>query len=498
MGKIIPLQQELSPALPNIYGAKDFREFKRTLVDIDAILRKSCIEDDLIEKTLLKYIKVNKLNASDYLSSKAADSHYRNLQYALRCNIARHLTGESYRQFSIKLTDSALLQWFTGINGFKKCKPASKSTLERFEKIFEENDIANCITSMICHLSNPENSEIYGIEKAVETDVVYADCTCVKSNIHFPVDWVLLRDAARSLLSAITTIRNQGLKHRMVTTAELSSEMSNLCIAMTHARGKKDGKKVRKTILRLMKKLINRIQKHAQRYRETLINNIEKTKWSEKQLNQVVKRIDNILNQLPSAMKQAHDRIIGERAIPSKDKILSLYEEDVQILVRGKAESKVEFGQKLLLVEQADGLIVDFDLYSDGTPADSSLVRSIISRLEGNFGKVSAIVGDRGFDSKSNDRFLYVKEIDNHLCPRSPNKLKEKMQGESFKNYQKRRAQTEGRIGVFKNVFLCNPLRTRSKINKRIAISWCVLSHNLWVTSRNILTTNDYAERLAA
>ena len=42
------------------------------------------------------------------------------------------------------------------------------------------------------------------------------------------------------------------------------------------------------------------------------------------------------------------------------DKILSLYEQDVRILVRGKAGAEVEFGNALYLAEQADGLIVDY------------------------------------------------------------------------------------------------------------------------------------------
>ena len=44
------------------------------------------------------------------------------LHYALRCNIARHLTGLSFRDFSIRLADSTLLQWFTGINFFEHKK----------------------------------------------------------------------------------------------------------------------------------------------------------------------------------------------------------------------------------------------------------------------------------------------------------------------------------------------------------------------------------------
>jgi hypothetical protein len=44
---------------------------------------------------------------------------------------------------------------------------------------------------------------------------------------------------------------------------------------------------------------------------------------------------------------------------PSLDKILSFYDKEVEVIVRGKSGAEVEFGQRLLLTEQEDGLIID-------------------------------------------------------------------------------------------------------------------------------------------
>ena len=46
-------------------------------------------------------------------------------------------------------------------------------------------------------------------------NTVWNDSTVVKANIHFPVDWVLLVDAVRTLMKATTLIRREGLKIRM-------------------------------------------------------------------------------------------------------------------------------------------------------------------------------------------------------------------------------------------------------------------------------------------
>jgi hypothetical protein len=39
---------------------------------------------------------------------------------------------------------------------------------------------------------------------------------------------------------------------------------------------------------------------------------------------------------LPTAEKQAHERIIGERQVNSSEKIFSLYDPDVEVIKRGK------------------------------------------------------------------------------------------------------------------------------------------------------------------
>lgn len=45
----------------------------------------------------------------------------------------------------------------------------------------------------------------------------------------------------------------------------------------------------------------------------------------------------------------------------------------------------------------------------------------------------------------------------------------------------KRRAQTEGRIGVQKNGFLGAPMRAGGFEHRERAVMWGVLTHNLWV-----------------
>ena len=432
-------------------------------------------------------------------SGKQLAFRYKILRYALRCNIARHLTGESFRKFSIRLADSRLFQWFTGISGFEHRKAASKSALDRYEKYFDAAMMDEQIKCWLAELSDPVKAvESAGLKEPVSFASVFMDSTCVKANIHFPVDWVLLRDAVRSLLLAIKTIRKQGLKHRMIDPAVFLRRMNQFCIKMTHTRRRKDSKKQRKLILREIKQLAHCIGKHARRYKKMLQGRWQETNWTQPMIQQVIHRIDNILDQLPAAIKQAHERIIGERPIKNGDKILSLYEPDVHVIVRGKMENEVEFGQGLLLCEQTDGLIMDWKFFRDQPPSDSRLLQSIVVDIEKQYGAVDSVCTDRSFDSQQNESFLKAHHIYDAMCPRSPKQLRARLQESYFVALQSRRGQTEARIGIFKNAFLGRPLRSQGFVHKRLAVSWCVLTHNLWVVARMAIASKRLALQKAA
>ncbi len=197
---------------------------------------------------------------------------------------------------------------------------------------------------------------------------MWLDTTALKAPIHFPVDWVLLRDGARTLLKAIVLIRKHGLLHRMEEPGEFLAQMNKLCIKMSAAGRQGDSKRQRKSVLRMMKRLLKVIESHARRYYQLLDEQWSQTDWTRVQAEVVLRRIQGVLDQLPQAVKQAHERIIGERQVESKDKILSLYESDIHVIVRGKAGAQVEFGNSLFLAEQCDGFIVDHELSQAPSP----------------------------------------------------------------------------------------------------------------------------------
>ena len=196
--------------------------------------------------------------------------------------------------------------------------------------------------------------------------------------------------------------------------------------------------------------------------------------------------MNNILEKLPKAIDQAHERIIGERQVKNEDKILSFYDESANVVVRGKPEARVEFGNTLVIGEISNGFIIDWKIYKDTACSDAKILPGSLDRLEKTYNgyKPKNLATDRGCDSAKNRKDLKRRGITNFMCPKSAKELEVKLEDRDFRYHQKRRGQTEARIGIFKNNFLGKPLKNKDFGYKEESVSWSILAHNLWLIAR--------------
>jgi hypothetical protein len=478
-------QQHLSPALPVIVGNADYRERRLILERIDRELMASGLEKRFVEKS------VKLAEAQGSLSARRLQNNIKHAIRALRCTVARMLLGDDLRGMAVSLAESVLLQWFCRIDEIDVIKVPAKSTLQRYENTVTPQELKELNIMLARHVAGADGAQKVGLEVPIDLDRFFLDSTCVQANIHFPVDWTLLRDGAGTLLAAIILIRKHGLKHRIMEPGLLMRRMNGLCMEMTLSRRRADSAKSRKMILRKLKELTKIIRKHGERYYELLDKSWSETDWTRRQAEQVLKRMRNILDQLPEAMRQAHERIIGARPIANEEKILSLYEPDIHVIVRGKARAEVEFGNTLLLCEQSQGLILDYQLFKEQSPADAGLLRECARRLQNNFSgllpkgdfKIS-LAGDRGYDSQANQSRLADIKWFNAVAARDPLQLQRQRKKLRFVKEQNRRAQTEGRIGIIKINFIGDPIPAKGFAGRALRVAWAVLAHNLWVIAR--------------
>jgi Transposase DDE domain len=493
--ELVPEQEFLTGYVSTVVGPIEFRVWKKRLERINDIFGLSEVEKTFQRLSLRRRNEDEQRAAEEEnrpfrpMSAGEQAGYQRLSSQVLRCNVVQTLMGEDFRGFSCRLSESPLLQWFCKMDRLDEVRIPGKSTLQRYSQWLPEADMRKVIDTLLVAAADgkdEDGNQKLELAEALNLESYFLDTTCVKLNIHFPVDWVLLRDAARTLMKATMLIRKRGLKVRMEEPEEFLKRMNQLCIKMTHARRKKDGKRVRKAVLREMKKLSKIIGAHAERHREVLEKRWQETDLKEGEARQILERIGVVVEKLPEAIRQAHERIIGERQVKNEEKILSLYEGQASVYVRGKAGAEVEFGSQLLLGESPSGVIMDWELVGGNPQADTKMLRRSLERMKQTAGGswIRAVSGDRGFDSKPNREMLDQDGIYNGICPKAPDELKKRMKDGKFVELQKRRSQTEARISIFKNGFLGSPLLSKGHANQEREVAWNVLTHNLWVIAR--------------
>lgn len=485
MTETIAFQPEFSHPEVKVINNKEYSEYKFVIDRIDGILKQTGGDLDFARDYINNVRQRGKdAGITRELTSKRIAFLTRHAIIAYRCIILRHLLQKSYRELSILIAGAALLRNFCQIQQFNdEVRVPSKSSLNRFNKLFTEDFLRDQVVKLTRQATDSKN--ILGLKSVLTTEDVFVDATCLEANIHFPVDWVLLKDCMMTILFAILTIRKHGLKYRIKEPKSFISEINALCMTMTSHSGKVGAKKMRKQTYRAMRRIAERIRKHGCRYSDLLEAEWQsKTDLKEGEKDCIKDRILRMLELLPQAIEQADTRILHEKLVDNQDKILSVYHDDINIIKRGKAGGKYEFGNTLFLAEQNDGLILDWKLYRTDVKEPQATPESVTRMTESYEFDIKSLTGDRGCQSEKNDKFLKDKKIYSGLCPRSPLELAEKMQEPKFRKLQKRRAQTEGRIGIVKNNFLSGELCERAFDDKEVTVAWAVLTHNLWLIAR--------------
>jgi len=489
MNKTLPFQLSLDKPIPELVrGGKEYRQGYELLKNIDYLFQIFGLDNLAAEQGALFAKKRQAEKALKTYSMPKKLTYKKTIRaqqlgvFGLRLVVLRRYKNLSYREMSEMLCLTELYQWFCKIDRFITPVVASKSKLNEIENMFTDSflhSINEKITKGLIQKTGEEDEKEIRIKKQIKIDDCFFDPFCLEAKCHYPTDWVLFRDAAKTLTLSITKIRKFS-KNRMDESPEkLMTKMNNLCIEMTAYKGRKDGKKKRKKIFRSMKTLIKNIANHARRHIEKLYINRAHLEISEEKLFKFNDEINLILTQLSTAIECAHKKIISEKTVANKEKIMSFYYENVNSIHRKKIGKKYEYGNKVSLMENGDGLIVDWNIAKVGSPSDTKLFKASYDRVVKKYGAIESITTDRGCQSKANSKHIKEAGVFDAMCPRNVTEMKERRKDPRFCKLQKRRSSTEARISILKR-FTGDKSLSKSFEHRKQQLSISVITHNLW------------------
>ena len=197
---MLPLQKELCPELPPVAGNRDFDELHSLLSRVDGLLVQSGLEDEFV------------FCFSE--SRRNTPKKVRRLVVALRCTVLRMLFQLPYGRAARELGTNYLYQKFCGLIKVDMIESPSSSTLERYEKLVPAEMVQRLVTHLngaAARRAGQAGARDLFLEEPVDLGAVYVDCTAFKARVHYPVDWLLLRDATRTLVLAIEQARKHGI-----------------------------------------------------------------------------------------------------------------------------------------------------------------------------------------------------------------------------------------------------------------------------------------------
>lgn len=340
-----------------------------------------------MSKVLVEMPRIYEVAYQDLIGLKDAETGRigMNAEQVVRAAILKQYRSLSYQELAFHLDDSASFRAFARLS---RGQHPSTSTLQENIKALSAETWEQ-IQGIIIQYAAAK-----GIEKG---RTIRVDSTATETDIHYPTDSELLRDA----MGAITRLLIEGKQ-----------------LSPVPGYGYTDHRRVVKK--RALK--IHNSKKESERekcYRD-LLQIAAQVKgyavgaiamlwvYSSPDAEQVVcarmlaDELERLVGLLERVADQARRRVIEGEKVPAGEKVVSIFECHTDIIEKGNRETV--YGHKLFVAGGQSGLMLDC-VIQRGNPADSNLFIPLLERQEKLFQRVPRqVAADGGFASKDNLR----------------------------------------------------------------------------------------------
>ena len=384
---------------------------------------------EIVQKELSKRLKKSKTRGRPGTTAEVV----------LRMLLLKHMRGWSFEDLTREVRANLVYREFTGIGGGKV--PDDKS-MGRLARQLGPEAIQKLHRRMV---------EIAGERKVVEGRKLRVDTTVVETNIHYPTDSTLMGDGVRVLTRVMKKVTKAageaGTKFR-----DRSRSVKRRILEIAYAARDKSAKgqaKMQAAYGKLLESA-SRVVGQAKQFSAAIAEDAQQT--GQAVLRKAKQQLDEMIPRVQQVMKQARERVIQGNT-HAKNKLLSVFEPDTEVIRKGKASKPTEFG-KLVKIQEAENQIVTHYEVFDQRPSDSDLLTPSIEKHQELLGRVPDLVtADAGFFSAANEaaaKQLGVKRVAVPSRSTKSEKRKQEQKKRWFKKAQKWRTGCEGRISILK------------------------------------------------
>jgi len=386
----------------------------------------------------------------------------------LRMLLLKHMRDWSYEDVSREVRANLVYRQFTGIGGGKV--PDDK-TMGRLGRQLGPAVVEKLHQRVV---AIAQEKHVVGGRK------MRVDTTVVETNIHYPTDSTLMNDGVRVLTrvmkKVVEVVGEVGTKLRDRTR---SVKRRILEIALASRDKSERGQEKIKAAYRKLLDTTGRVLGQAKKFSRAIAG--KGKRGARVVLEKAKQQLDEMIPRLDQVMKQARERVLGGNT-RVKNKILSVFEPDTEVIRKGKASKPTEFGKMVKIQEAENQIVTHYEVF-DQRPSDSDLLTPAIEKHLEVFGHAPNLVAaDAGFFSAANEakaEELGVKRVSVPSRSTQSEKRKSEQKKRWFKKAQKWRTGCEGRISVLKRRHGLNRSRYKGTAGMKRWVGLGVIADNV-------------------
>jgi IS5 family transposase len=306
-------------------------------------------------------------------------------------------------------------------------------------------------------------------EGIIDPAAIRTDTTVVEANIHFPTDSWLLWDSWRVTARLLKRARERcryPLGHRFH-----DGKVKGLHVFITRYV-KSPSKERQQAVRSKFGTLLGRVRWVAD-IAESFCADVAGT--SDVELLGIAKGLGDVLPSIHTVVETAERAGLRGETVPASERVFSIFEPHVELIVRGKRSKPVEFGHKIVLTQVREKFITNFETLEVQEP-DNCLTEPAIDGHKEIFGThPDVMAGDKGMNPRAEKRAALEAKVKVLAIPR---RLKD-WADEGMVEWQRFRAGIEGTISVLKRAFRLARCLFRGFRHFASGVGLSVVCHNL-------------------
>lgn len=335
---------------------------------------------------------------------------------------------------------------------------------------------------------------------------VRGDTFVAETNIHYPTESTLIGDGLRKILPLAAELAAEHGQEGWRQHGHLLKNVGKLVRGIGKAARAKGQRADRlKPGYQALLELAEEVLARARRLLGALALAAPATAVSVLELKKAVapaqreKLLFHYVKLTAHVCSTARRRVLEGQTLANDEKIFSIFEPHTELIKRGKQPVEIQYGHNVLVIEDAAGFVVEYQVVPDGV-LDQDLVVPVMRQLQERMGgKIQSASFDRAFHTPENQREL--AEIVRTPCIACKGQEKGRQQQKegtvAFRKARQNHPGVESGIGALQSGNGLKRCRDKSKRGFERYVALGILGRNLQTLGK-LLLAQDQADCQAA